>query len=116
MNLSERSIAIGTEMIDKEYEYFTYHFSNCYSCYFVPWDTMVRVDETSEITELELEINESEPEGEYIKITCLSDKPGIEGGYLFINSDHLTIYDHVNQELTFDDMRILANRYWNSLR
>src|SRR5690606_460910 len=137
MNLNERTIAVGilhdgvitsivnhdkklilkvhiqylAEMINTRYEYFTYEFNNCHDTYFVYWNSETRVDVTNNLSDSYLEINETEHDGEYIKITCLCDKPGIKGGYLYIKADHLNIYDHEKNALTFEDMRIAAKKY-----
>lgn len=75
------NISYLAEIIDPKYEFFIYHFINCDSCYFVHRETEIRTDNITEIRGMNLEINESEPEGEYVKIFCIRDKV-INGGYI----------------------------------
>jgi len=138
MDLNERSIAVGilhdgiissiernqnklllkvhiqylAEMIGRNFDYFTYEFLHCDDTYFVYWDSESRVEMTNEMSNLCLEINESDIDGEYIKVSCLCYKPGIEGGFLYIKANQLVIYDHEENELSFEDIRNAAKEYW----
>lgn len=89
-------------MINSEYNDFTYQFSHCLEFYFESWNDNKRESDISKIKSLELEINETLQEEDFIKIACLCEDPVITGGSIYIKADNLIIHDEGNKHVSFE--------------
>jgi hypothetical protein len=101
------------EMIDPGYKHFTYHFVNCQHLFYEPWNEDKPERDMEKIASLELEINEVIQEEAYIKIICLCDIPGNEGGYLYIQAEDLIINDEGGNNIIFEEIHRITGAYWH---
>lgn len=101
------------EMIDPGYKHFTYQFVNCHQLFYEPWNEDKPERDIATIVSMELEINEVTQEEAYIKIICLCDLPGNEGGHLYIQADDLLIYDQGGNNITFEEIQRITRTYWH---
>jgi hypothetical protein len=101
------------EIINPEYIHFTYQFVNYHELFYESWNNDKRERDIATIVSMELEINEVVQEEAYIKITCLCNTPGNDGGHLYIQAEDLIMYDQGSNNLTFEEIQRITKAYWH---
>lgn len=106
------------EILNEDNEFIYLEINDLRSISFQPWsDTHGVITEVSEIVKLEPEILNCDVENKkyIIHCHCTDAQHGFEGGELTIDFTSFTLKDQGGKEITLDELRDVANKYWNAL-
>jgi hypothetical protein len=61
-----------------------------------------------------LEVKSSEIKGELVVVYCSQSNPVYDycGGNLYIKCADVKLFDHVGEEMTIDELKVLSSQYW----
>lgn len=100
------------DQIDDKYNYFYGVFKGVKDVFFIPWDDdLLEIRSIYEIKRFRLDIISVDMEENYIKIYS-NCQEGYSGGNLFIDASSIKIYDEEFEELAFEDLLELSDKYW----
>jgi hypothetical protein len=107
-------IAYLAEIIDPTYTYFSTTLKNCRYCAFESWDDKkVRDEDVNAINTYieDMEILSANCENNQMHVMCHGHRKSI-GGYFIFLCDSMVVLDEGGKEVTFDELKGIARRYW----
>lgn len=104
------------EQINQEYNFFYGVLKNVHDVFFVPWeDDMLEIRDVQEIRKLRPDILSVDDENSYLKIYS-NCREKYSGGNLYISARAIKIFDEDLNELNFEDLMEISDKYWYSNR
>jgi len=104
------------EIIDPTYTAFSVALKNCHYCAFESWDDNKVRDENLDSLNTyisDMEISKADCANDLINVVCLDSRKN-SGGFFFFSCGRVVVFDEGGREITLDELKDIASRYWES--